>query len=522
MSISERILTVEQMTHCERTSERLGVSLWQLMNNAGSELARTVKNKTDGSLKKPLVILAGKGNNGGDGFVAAKRLWESCGISSDIILCCGEPDTELSKKAFGLLPKEIKVLRFGKDNDNDVLSAVKSGDIIIDCIFGTGFKGRLRENILPIFKACMANEKAYKIACDIPSGCNADNGDADRLSFKADLTVSFHKCKSGLLLSPARYYTGQLCTADIGIPMQCEEELDFDLRLFDGSKAKAALPQRPPYGHKGTFGKMLAVCGSEHYIGAAGICTAAAMRCGVGLAEIFSSPKVIDALAVRMFECIYSRAKADEDGFMVSSNAEEILEKAKGAKCILVGCGLGVTEETKLLVKKIVENADCTLVLDADAVNCIAGDTDILLNKKGEVVLTPHPAELARLCGVPLEEILSHRLKYARAFAEKYSVTVMAKGAETFVVDPRKGYLVRKGNTALSKGGSGDMLAGMTASLIAQGSHPLTGCGLASFIMGAAAEKLSEESSERGILATDIINELPTVLYVLENTDKEW
>lgn len=508
-----RSLTVEQMTFCEHDAENYGVSLGALMDNAGAKLADTIQTaaKKFGDNVK-IVLLVGKGNNGGDGLVAAQRLFEQ-GIATEIVLCCGEPDTDLSSAAYKNLDKAVPVI----SDREQALEKIASADIIVDCIFGTGFHGALRDNVKPIFVAC-AKSKAYKIACDLPSGTNARNGEADELSFKADETITFHMKKLGMSVSPAKNFVGNCHTADINIPKECSEKLSLNIQMLDIHTAASYLPKRPSDGHKGTFGKVVSVCGSERYIGAAGLSALSAMRTGVGLFELCTAKSVVNSLSSKILECTYAAMKTDDDGFMTSVNAETILEKCRGAKCLLVGCGLGHTAETEKLVAKLVANAEIPLIIDADGINSLVPNIDVLLKKKSPVILTPHPGELARLCGVTVQEIKTYRFGYAQKLAEKYGVTVLAKSAETFAIDPTgEAYVIDQGNTALSKGGSGDMLAGITASLTAQGVQPVKAAALASFLLGYTAELAASERSERGIIAQDILAALPDSLYVLEN-----
>lgn len=518
-----RILTVEQMTFCEHQSEKYGVSLAKLMDNAGERLAHHILNSVntifDGPFKdkkREAVLLIGKGNNGGDGLVAANILLEN-GVEPVILLCCGQPDTELSKAAFDRLDKSIRVL---SANEQGAVEIVENASILADCIFGTGFHGNLRDSIKPIFEACRKC-RGFKIACDVPSGVNAGNGQADGLAFDADETVTFHRKKLGLMLSPARHFSGSggrfIICEDIGIPEQCEDMLEYTVTDYNFEDAKADLPERVPYGHKGTFGRIVSVCGSESYVGAAGLTVLSAMRTGVGLVNLCTAQSAINSLSSRILECTYSAMNTDSNGFMTSENAVRILEKCKGAQCLLIGCGLGHTAETEKLVAELIENADIPIVLDADGINSLCPNIDILLKKKNTVTLTPHPAELARLCKTSAAEILSDRYGFAYSLAEKYGVTVVSKSAETIVCHGKRAAVVLSGNTALSKGGSGDMLAGIIASYIAQGVKPFEAAALGSYTLGKTAELASAQRSQRGVIATDILDTLPDFLKKLED-----
>ncbi len=517
-----RILTVPQMIFCEQKSSETGVSLAQLMNNAGEKLAGHILRVCRERMTKNVVILAGKGNNGGDGLVAANIVYDS-GVIPTVILCCGQPATDLSKAALECLHKDIPVEIIA--NDQKDFKLIQQADILVDCIFGTGFKGQIRDNMRPLF-SYVKNSGSYIIACDIPSGANAQSGEISKGTVSADLTVTFHRRKLGMILSPAKYCCGEIITEDIGIP---DNVFGFDeimKNLIEDACGtdffSSLLPSRPPWGHKGTFGKIVSVCGSERYIGAAGISALAAMRTGVGLVDLCTPKSVISALSTRLLECTFSPMKTDSGGAIASENAPEILEKLENADCLLLGCGLGHTHETEKLTAELIEKSPCPVILDADGINSVCPNINVLLKKKSTVILTPHPAELARLCAVSVKDILSDRHKYASELSKKYGVTVVSKGAETLICSENVTRIVSAGNTALSKGGSGDMLAGIIASFMAQSpctvmENTMLGC----YVMGKAAEMLSSDRSERGILAADIIEALPAYLKFLEDIRQE-
>ena len=495
------------MRECEKRSAQLGVSLSQLMDNAGEALARAVlKRCTQRGLRK-CVILAGKGNNGGDGFAAAEFL-AFAGIDVTVLLCCGEPATELAKAAFAKMGGAVKVT-------GDPSGVFDGCEVIVDCVFGTGFKGGLTQDIADIFTA--ANESsALRIACDVPSGCNAKSGQADDRAFRADITVTMHRKKLGLMLSPTRYFCGQIEVADIGIPKQCDEQIGLPVSVCDEQFVRDVLPVRVPYGHKGTFGRLTAVCGSDTYIGAAGMSVLGAMRTGVGLCELCTTHRVVTSLSAAIPECIYTQIGKDDKGFFLESNADDILERSKHSGCLLVGCGIGHTKQTEKLIARIVEGSQCPVVIDADGINSLAANIDVLQKKRSDVILTPHPKELSRLCGCSIGQVIDDPLGCALQLAEKYDVTVLAKSSESIVVTGSGCMVTNKGNTALAKGGSGDILAGMTASLTAQGCRPQDACAAASYILGRTAELVCADASPRAVLPTDILAALPKSLKAIE------
>ena len=524
--IKDRILTVEQMKACEKRSEELGVSVSALMDNAGEKLAVHVIRETgkDGMPDTPeVVILAGKGNNGGDGMVAANNL-NRAGISTKVVLCCGKPATAAASKAYDQLNKDIEVMFYDGDTTHPWAHAIDDSTIVVDCIFGTGFTGEIERDLQPLFIHLNTNAKRV-IACDIPSGVDAVSGQAGFLAVQADVTVTMHAKKLGMLLSPAKYFCGEIYVEDIGIPAAAttgdpvmENEIySKACMLNDRQIGQKFLTSRKPWAHKGTFGKLVCVCGSDRYIGAAGISATAAMRMGVGLVEVCSTKNVVSSLAANLYECIFSTMKSDESGCMTSDNADEILSRLDDAKALLIGCGMGHTEETEKLVAKLIEGSPVPVILDADGINSLVPNIDVLLKKKSTVILTPHPGELAKLCGVTQEAVLADRLKYSYGLSKKYGVTVVSKSSETIVCCADRTEIVTAGNTALSKGGSGDMLAGLIASLTAQTKRSsLINCILACLVLGRAGERMSEKRSERGILARDILAFMPFFLKHLE------
>lgn len=493
------IYTPKQMSCSEKKSEEFGVSLSCLMDNAGYCLAQRIIEIGFYSFRRRVLMLCGNGNNGGDGFVAADILSRS-GFEVTVMLCCGSPKTELASNAFSKMSERVHITENCRP---DVY------DIICDCVFGTGFRGELPDGIASYFDK-VNKLSAYKLACDLPSGVNALTGQADRHTIVCDETLSFHAKKVGTLLSPAKEYCKSISVSDISIPKEAYSETAL-IHMTD-DKARELLPYRRPDGHKGTFGKVVCICGSERYTGAAAMSCLSALRGGCGLVQLCSSKCVIDRLSGVIPEATFFTLP-DSDGY-TDCDEKLVSEAVKNADCVLFGCGIGLSESTEKLLRFVLSAADCPVVIDADGINCLSMNIDILKDTRASIVLTPHPMELARLCG--LDSVPEDRLGPATELCEKYGVTVMAKSAQTFVVSKEEAYLCDRGNTALSKGGSGDMLAGLTASLIAQGVAPAKACALASHIIGLCAQELCKDRSPRSVIARDIINQLPYVFFNLE------
>ncbi|MCR5816217.1 MAG: NAD(P)H-hydrate dehydratase [Ruminococcus sp.] len=507
----KRYLTVSQMVECEQRSDKEGLSLAQLMDNAAQGLYRAVLKAADrvsrqkGESARKICIVAGKGNNGGDGLVCARLLQES-GFEVCVVLAQGKPATELSKAAYKRLDKRTKIIN---EYDEQAARDIYYADIIVDCIFGTGFKGKLRDEIRPLF-SIIDQSPAYKIACDIPSGCSADTGLCDEMSIRADLTVTFHKAKVGMALSPTREYCGEIEVCDIGIKKEYENS-SFITYEPDEEMLTKLLPARPAGAHKGDFGRLLIIAGSENYYGAAAMAANAALRCGVGIVQLAAPKSVISALAGNMYECTFLPF---EEG-----DSPEILAGAiDKATAVLIGCGMGISGHTRAAVEYAVKNAGCPLIIDADGLNVLSENMDILSSRQiNETILTPHIGELARLCGVDTKTALQERLTLAREINEKYGAVVVSKSAGTLIAALGCVIVSSYGNTALSKGGSGDMLAGMISAFVAQSVELREAAALGCYLLGRSAEILSEEMSQRSVLARDILSQLPKTLYELEH-----
>lgn len=497
-----RLLTPKQMADAEQASVQLGVSLWELMQNAGAALARHIITCARELGAESVLILCGSGNNGGDGLVCAGILAEH-GLDTSVYLL-NEPKTELAKKAFGLIGKAkiVKELPFV--------------DIMVDCLFGTGFHGQLSDEAATLLKRA-EHLSHYTIACDMPSGVNCLTGQTSDGTLHYDETVTFHCTKIGMLIKPALYHCGKITVADINIPDGWEDFLDD--KTYSCSMAETdihkLMPSRPEHSHKGTFGKLLLICGCEHYIGAAAIASRAALRTGCGIVCLAAPQKVIQAIAGGAPECVYCPMPSDENGFISEAAIPELLELADNCSAVAVGCGLGLSDGTEKIVSALIKNVEKPLIIDADGINLLARNIDVLRDKNHDLILTPHFGELARLAKLNISETAARRYDICRELADKYSVTLHSKDSTTVTFADGNAYLTNFGCSALAKGGSGDMLCGVIGSMLAQGVNPAEACMLGSYIMGRTAEILSENNSPAALTASDIIAEFRRTLMVL-------
>lgn len=532
-----KVVTAKQMAMVEGESDKLGVSPKILMGNAGEKIAERVcelcSRKKLAYENVNIVFLAGGGNNGGDCF-AATVLLVYRGFNVTVVNLVKKPSTDIAKYYFSQLPPKVniitgykrseaeiesaelefmtmgnsitpEILLKEKERVNEVKKAVLSADILIDGVFGTGFHGNLDNELADIFST---KTKAYKIAVDIPSGGDSSRGTVSEGTFKADETICLGCLKFGLTQYPLKKMCGTVCVADIGIPREAYDILDGEesYHVIDRETAGGFPKKRESDSHKGNFGNLLVIGGSSSMRGAAVLNTLAALRCGVGLVKVASVEKCVDTVSILAPEATFAELESDMDGFMLFDDNMEIIsgELAK-AKAVVIGSGMGVTNDTAELVRFVVKNAVCPVVIDADGLNCIARDEKILAERKSELILTPHPAEMARLCKCSTAEVNGNRILMAKEYAVEYGVTLVLKGAGTIVTNGKDTAANITGNAGMSRGGSGDVLSGMIGAVVARGYSPFQSACAGVWIHGLAGDRAAEKLGQEAMLPRDII-----------------
>lgn len=490
------LITPEKMREAERLSDERGIGYALLAANAGRALADFIAQRA--GKRSAIIFLCGNGNNGCDGFEAATALAARGFCNISVALLCGKPKTEIAKAAFGRMS--------GVTLCENAAESVSRADIVTDCVFGTGFHGELTEAVRSVFAAC--HDGQLRISADIPSGADGLTGNAARGSFKADYTITFGFEKTGTRQYPALALCGKTFVADIGIPQEITASLAPLPELADDSLARF-IPQRRQNSHKGDFGKLVCVCGSVAMPGAAMLSVAAALRCGAGLVSIASVSEVCRAVSLNSPEAVTFPLKAAPDGTISATELDRLLEYLKTASAVLIGCGMGASEDTRTLTRELVRTVNCPIILDADGINCIADSIDIIREARAGILLTPHPGEMARLTGKTAAEVQSDRIRCAVQFAAENGCAVLLKGAATILATPDCLRINSSGNSGMSKGGSGDVLAGAAASFIAQGVPPADAASLAAYIHGCAGDSAAQRLSMCCMLPTDIIAALP-------------
>lgn len=464
----EKVLSNAEMRRAdEYTVNKLNISSEILMRRAGIAIALEVEKHSRG---KSVTVVCGTGNNGGDGYVCAQKL-EDDGFNVRVFAADGNLSADCLRE---------------KSAYKGEYCGFISGDVIVDCLFGTGLSRELDgENLKTVNR--INDSGAYVISADIPSGVNGDNGLIMGAGVRADETVAIAEYKLGHFLNDGADCSGKLIKADIGIT--CPPR-DYAQIFCDGD-IKKFYPERLRNTHKGTYGTAQLVVGSDKYMGAAALAAEAALKSGCGYVKVCSCEKVKLALAARLPQAIFS----DEIDL--------------SAQCIALGCGTGVSEDVYKTLKSLLNGYRGTLIIDADGINSLAAyGRDILLNKSCNVVLTPHVKEFSRLSGLDVGTVLQNPVKAARDFASEYKVTVLLKSAASVITDGERTAVLNRGNSALSKGGSGDMLTGFACGAAARGTEGFFAAATASYTIGLCAEICSAEKTEYCVTAADIIKNL--------------
>lgn len=503
---------------CEK---KLGLPVVDLMKKSGEAVADAVRKRTP--LGKTVIVLAGKGNNGGDGYATAVELMDEYDVTVYDVFSkgqkneCGKYFLELFKSRGG------KIVNFS--DSNETKSNIKSAGCIVDAVFGTGFVGEMPEDTRSL--AIMVREavEAHKIAIDVPLGINADNGSVSDFVFSVEATVALSYIKPGILSYPARAYVGEIIYAPLGIPTdEIEKNFNFRYNLIDDEWTADVLPTREKNSNKGSFGKLLVICGSQSYRGAAHLALEAALRGGVGSVRFLGVRDLIDGLTPKFPEVIYKECEAISQ--ITDESISEICSLSSGMSATLIGSGSENTDGLLRLTLALLNTEGGTLILDADAINALSsiGEKGILAIRgaKRRVILTPHPLEFARLIGLAVADVQLDRLNLAERFASENNVILVLKGAGTIITDGKEVYINVAGSSSLAKAGSGDVLAGFLAAIVAQeASSELVASALAVYVHAISGDSLANVFSTYGVTPSDLPKEMARHLAQLQKIAKE-
>ena len=467
-----------------------------------------------------VVFIVGPGNNGGDGLVAARHLhrWHSGVI---VVILGPRPDDD-PKRGLAL---DAGVAIVGED-DNPFAAlerALPSAVLVVDAVLGIGasrpLEGSIRDAIKLVNAERARRSTLHVLALDVPTGIDADTGNTDPNALDADVTVTFGFPKHGHFRFPAAACVGRLVVADIGVPDALADDIADE--VVTSSWARTQLPRRPLDSHKGSFGRVLALAGSRSYVGAAYLACMGAARSGAGYVTLAVTPMVQALVSGKLTESTYLLLPDDGDGVADPEAAGTLRNAMPACDALLVGCGLGQNDTTRLLLDMLLLSPapmPLPIVIDADALNFLASTSGWWERLKADAVLTPHPGEMARLMKCGIAEVESDRIGVARRAAAEWGVTVLLKGAFTVAASPDGRVRVLPfANPALATAGTGDVLAGCVAGLLAQGLPSFDAASLGAFLHAAAGQLAAQEIGEAGVVASDLLPLLPKAMQTLRD-----
>ena len=517
-----KIVTAAEMRAIDHaTTERFGIPSLTLMENAGAAVADYILRNH--AAARRTVVFCGKGNNGGDGFVAARRLHQE-GKTVQVILLADPVDLRGDAAVmFGKLPAEAIAVRSSEELKSDRVRLSLHADLYLDAILGTGFKPPVSGLYADAITLMNASPSPV-VAVDIPSGADADamgpQPETTGTIARADAVVTFTAARPAHVFSLLT--TGSTYVASIGSP---EEAIvsSLHLNVITARDLAPLLAPRPVESNKGLYGHVLVIGGSVGKAGAAAMAGISALRAGTGLSTVATAKSVLPTVA-GFYPELMTETLAETDAGTIAKNATARLDElAKGKTVLAIGPGISRHPQTTELVRTLVAKCQAPLVVDADGLNAFEGHAEELNGKNRSLVITPHPGEMARLVGSTTVEVQKDRLGVARKFASEHELIVVLKGHRTLVVRPDgEAWVNTTGNPGMSTGGTGDILTGMVAGMIAQ--HPkdvLPAVLTAVHLHGLAGDVILESVGERSLIATDLLRGLPEAIWRTQKTARE-
>ncbi len=506
-----KLCTAEQMRRIDETAMgKDGIPGVVLMENAGRQVVAAVRELLATQARARVVVICGKGNNGGDGLVAARHLLNH-GTDVQVVLLAKGTDLSGDAAVNYRIAHTMGVPMVENADEEAVKVRASRADVIVDAILGTGIHGEVTGIARAAIAAINAG-RAQVVAVDIPSGVHADTGAALGEAVRADVTVTFGLPKLGLVQYPGAELCGELRVADISLPRGLLNSELLRAELVTAELAAELLPRRPPAMHKGEAGRVLVVAGSVGMTGAAALCGLACLRAGAGLVSIACPASLNDVLEVKCTEVMTVPVAQTAARSIAAAARADVLGHAARSDAVALGPGLSQHPETAGFVQETVTAIPVPLVLDADGLNCLGGDGAMLRRRPAPTIVTPHPGELARLLGTTAELIQEDRVDAARRAAELTGAVVVLKGAATITAATDGRVFVNStGNPGMASGGMGDVLTGVIAALVAGGAPPAAAAVAGVFYHGLAADRAAERGA-RGLIAGDVVEALAQVL----------
>ncbi len=500
------VVTGRQMKEIDRMAiEDYQIPSLRLMESAGAYVFEEVMKELSEETKTVCVI-CGVGNNGGDGYVVARKLTHhfipvKVYATGPIEKLAGDCKTNYERLAelgihISVLDDDEKLQKLRED--------IKSANVIVDAILGTGITRSVSEYIKEVFE--IVNNSGKKvISVDIPSGIGADNGEVFNAAIKAQKTITFQFPKIGCVLFPGAEYTGELLVKDIGIPEEVIRRNHSQIHIIDEDLIKQIIKPKKRDSHKGDYGKLLLIAGSKGMAGAAVLAGKAALRSGVGLLKMAVPESINDILQISLPEAICLPLSGSKSHKLDQTCLDELVAYSKTCSAMAVGPGMGKGKDFFDIMTRLTEEINTPIVIDADAINAIGNDADDFFKRNPYMIITPHPGEMSRLTGLSIQKINDDRIRIARDYSKKWGIIVILKGARSVVASPDGCvYINVTGNPGMATGGSGDVLTGILSSFVAQKIERKEAAIASVYVHGKAGDIMAAKVGEHGLTAMDI------------------
>ncbi len=520
-----KILNSQQMRNIDqRTSKEYGIPGLILMENAGLQVVDFLESHYDDLEDRQILILCGKGNNGGDGLVVARHLFNR-GYSLEVLLfgrrseIKGDPETNLS-----ILDKMSVKVREVPDARvwHEFLPELASFDLVLDALLGTGTQGAVKGYLEEVIRD-VNNSPAVRVSVDLPSGLSADSNEVPGTCVQADATVTFACPKLPHIFLPAEEKAGEVFVTDIGIPEEAVEAEGVRLNLVEAEELARYLPPRKVETHKGDYGHLMVVAGSKGKPGAARMVVEGAFRAGVGLVTVATPESVQPILAPQVMEMMTEPLPETREGTLSAKATARVQKLLDGKGVLTLGPGLSTAAETQSFIREVVAGTRIPLILDADGLNAFSQCPELLSGKDRPLILTPHPGEMGRLLGISSAEVQNDRITIVQKFSVDHFCFVVLKGYRTLIADPEGNVWANPtGNPGMATAGSGDVLTGILSGMVAQGIPTLHAILLAVYLHGLSADLCASRRGELPLMARDIIAYLPDAMaHLLKGLDEE-
>lgn len=495
------------------TIKNIGIPGIVLMENAGAGIVRVMEQAIDNLHRKKVLIVCGKGNNGGDGFVIARHLFlKGFNVQLALLGSIEELKGDARTNAEAARNLKIPLLEIPTAGSKQLHHALRHAHVIVDAIFGTGLTRKADGLPAAVIKKLNAAKK-FVVSVDIPSGIDSDTGQLIGPHIEADLTCALAAFKRSHLLFPAAEAMGQLELIDIGIPQTIMDSVEDQVGLLEQADVVSSFPKRKRNSHKGTYGHLLVIAGSKDKGGAAGLTSLAGLRAGAGLVTLACPESMIPEQEWNPMEVMSHPLPETRSGVISEQAVSAALDALKDKSALALGPGLGTAATTLKFLEALLPQVSCPLVIDADGLNLLARSDGLMKQLPENSILTPHPKEMSRLTGLSTSMIQNNRLKTAQEFCTKHQVILILKGAHSLIGLPDGRVRINPtGNAGMATGGSGDILTGLIGGLLAQGFKPENAASAGVYLHGLAGDMAVTWQSEISLIASDLLATLPSVI----------